>query len=291
MNAPARRLLIVTATLMASLSALFIRWSDAPSMVMVFYRMFFASLVVVPVTLVMFRGDLLGMRREDLLLSILSGIVFAVHFATYFESLDHISIASCLVLTDTAVFFVALIMAVFFGESMSRKGWAIVAVTFGGCVLISLSDMNLGTGLLGDALALVSALAFALNTIFGRKVRGRVSTMAYTSVLYSTAALVSLLVVAMDDITALDCGTNNLLCGLGLAVFCTLLGHSIFNWGLKFEKAAFVALTTLLEPVFGTMMGMIVFGEVPSALVVAGGAVVLVGVYLFSRVTEPEEAS
>ncbi len=290
MNTASRRLLIVLATLMASLSAVFIRWSDAPSMVMVFYRMFFASLVVVPVTLVMFRDDLLGMKREDLLLSILSGVVFAVHFAAYFESLDHISIASCLVLTDTAVFFVALIMAVFFGESMSRKGWGLIALTFGGCVLISLSDMNLGTGLLGDGLALLSALAFALNTIFGKKVRGSVSTMAYTSVLYSTAALVSLIIVAADNVTALDCGTDNLLCGLGLAVFCTLLGHSIFNWGLKYEKAAFVALTTLLEPVFGTAMGLMLFGEVPSALVLAGAAVVLVGVYLFSRVTAPKES-
>lgn len=290
MSPASRRLLIVAATLMASLSALFVKWSDAPSMVLVFYRMFFASAVVVPVTLVLCRKDLLGMGREDLLLSILSGIVFAVHFATYFESLDHISIASCLVLTDTAVFFVAVIM-VFFGESLSRKGWGIIAVTFGGCVMISLSDMSLGTGLMGDGLALVSALMFALNTIIGRRVRGRVSTLAYTSVLYSTAALVSLVIIAADDITSLDCGTNNLLCGLGLAVFCTLLGHSVFNWGLRFEKAAFVALTTLLEPVFGTAMGMVLFGEMPSLLVLAGGAVVLAGVYLFARVTAPEESA
>lgn len=290
MSPASRRLLIVAATLMASLSALFVKWSDAPSMVLVFYRMFFASAVVVPVTLVLCRKDLLGMGREDLLLSILSGIVFAVHFATYFESLDRISIASCLVLTDTAVFFVAVIM-VFFGESLSRKGWGIIAVTFGGCVMISLSDMSLGTGLMGDGLALVSALMFALNTIIGRRVRGRVSTLAYTSVLYSTAALVSLVIIAADDITSLDCGTNNLLCGLGLAVFCTLLGHSVFNWGLRFEKAAFVALTTLLEPVFGTAMGMVLFGEMPSLLVLAGGAVVLAGVYLFARVTAPEESA
>ena len=291
MNTAVRRTVIVSATLMASLSALFVRWSDAPSMVLVFYRMFFASAVVVPATLILCRDDLLGMRREDVLLSILSGIVFAVHFATYFESLDHISIASCLVLTDTAVFFVGVIMAVFFGESVSKKGWAIIAMTFGGCMIISLSDMNLGTGLLGDGLALISAFMFALNTIFGRKVRGRVSTLAYTSVLYSTAALVSLIIIAADDISALDCGTNNLLCGLGLAVFCTLLGHSIFNWGLKFEKAAFVALTTLLEPVFGTAMGLVLFGEVPGILVLVGGVVVLAGVVLFSKVTEPEESS
>ena len=61
MESAQRRMLIVAASLMVSFSAIFVRWSDAPSAVMVFYRMLFASLVIVPVALVRCRKDLFSM--------------------------------------------------------------------------------------------------------------------------------------------------------------------------------------------------------------------------------------
>jgi drug/metabolite transporter (DMT)-like permease len=217
-------------------------------------------------------------------------VVFAVHIAAFFESLNHVSIASCLVLTDTAVFFVALFMMVFFKEAVSRKGWAIIALTFGGCVLITVSDMTGENGLLGDMLALLSSVLFAVYAMVGRRVRSRVSTLVYTSILYSSAAVTSFTIIAVSDLPSMACGPNDLLLGLGLAVCCTIFGHTVYNWGLRFEKAAFVAITTLLEPVFGTFLGFLIFGEVPGILVVMGSAVVLLGVYLFSLDTSPERA-
>jgi len=72
-------------------------------------------------------------------------------------------------------------------------------------------------------------------------------------------------------------------------VCCTVLGHTVYNWGLKYEKAAFVAITTLLEPVFGSFLGFLVFGEVPGIVVIVGSAIVLLGVYLFSVENAPED--
>ncbi|AGI48433.1 Permeases of the drug/metabolite transporter (DMT) superfamily [Thermoplasmatales archaeon BRNA1] len=288
MDTGQRRAAIICASVMVSFSAIFYRLSDAPSMVMVFYRMLFASAIIVPVALWKCRGEFASMERRDVLVSILSGIVFAVHLATYFESLDRVSIASCLVLTDTAVFFVALIMIVFFGESVSRRGWGIMALTFGGCVIIAIDDMSGDSGIIGDGLALFSSLLFAVYAIIGRRVRGRMSTLAYTAILYSSAALTSLVMVASGDAGELDCGTENLLYALGLAVFCTIFGHTVYNWGLRYEKASFVAITTLLEPVFGSVLGLAVFGEIPGALVIAGSAVVLIGVYMFSCESRPQ---
>ena len=282
MESAQRRMLIVAASLMVSFSAIFVRWSDAPSAVMVFYRMLFASLVIVPVALVRCRKDLLSMGWEDLLLSAISGVLFSFHFLAYFSSLGLVSIASSTVLADTAVFFVAAMMVLVFKERISRRNWVVMAVTFGGCALIACGDSAVEFGFLGDALALASSAMFAVYAIIGRKVRGNVSTLAYTSVVYVSAALTALVCVCAEDCTALDCGYRNLLCALGLAVFCTLLGHTVYNWGLKYESPAFVAITTLLEPVFGSVLGLFIFGEVPGALVVLGSVIVLAGIYLFS---------
>ncbi len=289
MDAPARRMIIIGASVMVSFSAIFFRLSDSPTMVMTFYRMLFASAVIVPLALWRCRGELLSMDRHDMLMSALSGVVFAVHIAAYFESLNHVSVASCLVLTDTAVFFVALFMMLFFKESVSRKGWGIMALTFGGCVLIAVSDFSGENGLLGDMLALLSSLLFAVYAILGRRVRSRASTLAYTSILYVSAAVTSLLIVlASGDAGCMFSDGEDVLLGLGLAVCCTIFGHTVYNWGLRYEKAAFVAITTLLEPVFGSMLALIIFGEVPGVLVIVGSVIVLVGIYLFSADTEPE---
>ena len=287
MESAQRRMLIVAASLMVSFSAIFVRWSDAPSAVMVFYRMLFASLVIVPVALVRCRKDLLSMGWEDFLLSVISGVLFSFHFLAYFASLGLVSIASSTVLADTAVFFVAAMMVLVFKERISRRNWVVMAVTFGGCALIACGDSAVEFGFLGDALALASSAMFAVYAIIGRKVRGSVSTLAYTSVVYVSAALTALVCVCTEDCTALDCGYRNLLCALGLAVFCTLLGHTVYNWGLKYESPAFVAITTLLEPVFGSVLGLFIFGEVPGALVVLGSVIVLAGIYLFSASDRP----
>lgn len=288
MDANMRRAAIIGASVMVSFSAIFYRMSDSPPMVMVFYRMLFATAIILPFAFLKNGKSALRINVSDMLMSMVSGIVFAIHLAAYFGSLEYVSIASCLVLTDTAVFFVALFMMAIFRETVSGKEWGIMALTFAGCVLIAVGDSEIEGGLLGDSLALLSSVLFAVYAIIGRGVRSRISTLAYTSLLYGSATITSLIIAAVSDASALDCGTNDILMGLGLAVFCTVFGHTVYNWGLKYEKASFVAVTTLLEPVFGTLLGLMIFADVPGMIVVIGSVIVLAGVYLFSAADRPD---
>ena len=73
------------------------------------------------------------------------------------------------------------------------------------------------------------------------------------------------------------------LTALGMAVCCTLLGHNVFSWGLKYLPPAFIATVKLMEPVFASVWGLLLFGERPGWLTVAGGAAVLLGVGLYAR--------
>ena len=78
------------------------------------------------------------------------------------------------------------------------------------------------------------------------------------------------------------------LCAFGMAFFCTLLGQSLYSWGVKYESPTFIAVIGLGEPVFGALLGLIILGEIPATMVLIGSAVVLAGMYLFSIYTEKD---
>lgn len=84
---------------------------------------------------------------------------------------------------------------------------------------------------------------------------------------------------------------NDYLAGAGLALFCTLLGHSVFSWGLKYESPAYVSTVKLLEPVFSTIMGVIFFNEISTWQVVLGGILVIFGIAWYSLRGEQTETS
>ena len=75
---------------------------------------------------------------------------------------------------------------------------------------------------------------------------------------------------------------------LGMAVLCTLMGHSVFTWGLKYLSPAYISTVKLLDPVFSAAWGLLLFGEIPTVQVIVGGVIVVAGVFLYGRATEEE---
>jgi len=270
-----------------SSSAILVRLSTAPSLIMALYRMTFAALLMAPVVLMRNWPELRGLRRREILLCLTSGFFLGLHFASYFTALRATSIASAVVLVDTEVFFVAIASALILRQKLSKEAWIAVLITFFGSVVVAMADMAVGAdALIGDLIALAGAVFVGVYTMIGAVCRRSVSTSAYTFLVYLSAS-VTLLVIALVSHTPLTgYGAVNYATGLGLAVFCTLLGHSVFSWGLKYFPPAFVSTAKLLEPVLASIYGMILFTEIPGLLVVAGGAMVIVGVAMYARIAE-----
>lgn len=274
-----KKLIIILGVVGASLSAILVRYSDAPSTVLVFYRMFFAVVLLLPALL---KGGIKEYKNtgfKNIFLCIISGLFLGLHFSFYFESLKHTSISSSVVLVDTEVFFVALGGMLFLKERLSKIGWLCIALTFAGSVVVALGDMS-GGGLYGDMLALAGAVCVGIYTLIGRKMRKVMSTTPYSWIVYLVAAVVVLTASFASKNYIIPVSGKNLLIGLGLTVFCTLLGHSIFSWGLKYEKAAFVSTAKLLEPVFASIIGIFVFSELPTVTTIIGGVLIIIGIVI-----------
>ena len=274
-----KKLIIILGVLGVSFSAIFVRMSTVSSMTLALNRVLFAAIIMCPVVLLRSRAELKNLKLRAFLMCAASGIFLGEHLICFFEAVKQTGIASATVLVDTEVFFVAVIMLMGFKEKIKALGWIGIAVTFAGSVLIALADAHQGGGsITGDIFALVGAVLVAVYTVLGRLCRRTVSTTVYTFLVYSFAAVTILIAALASGVSPVIRDTHNLLLALGLTVFCTILGHSVFSWGLKYEKASFVSVAKLLEPVFSSVLGVFLFAEVPAQLVILGGCCIILGI-------------
>lgn len=280
-----KHLIVLLGVAGVSLSPVFRRYSTGPSIILALYRVAFAALILTPYVLARHRRELFHLKRRELLLCVCSGIFLGLHFSAYFESLRLTSIAVAAVLVNTEALFVTLGSVVFLGSRLGRKAWLAVFITFAGSVVVALGDLAGGGSLTGNLLALLGALMGAAYTLVGTVCRrGGISNTVYTYLLYLSAALTVLVVSLASGLALTGYEPVNLLTTLGMAVFCTLMGHSVYSWGLKYLPASFISTAKLMEPVLAAIWGLLLFAERPSLPVVAGGAVVILGIALYSRV-------
>ena len=279
-------IMIVVGVIGISLSSIFVKYSQAPSAVTAAYRLLWTVLLMTPVVLGKkeVRKELLRTEKKTVLLSILSGIFLAIHFALWFESLRHTSVASSTTIVCTEVIWVALGFCLFLKGRLSWKAVAAIAVTLVGSGLIAYADSGSGAHLKGDILALLAAIAVAVYMLIGRVVRTGVSTSVYTYLVYVSCGVRLLILCLAQGYNLLAYGLSPVIVGLLLAVFSTILGHSIFSWCLKFFSPAFVSASKLCEPVVAAILAGFLFSEIPNWIQVAGGVLILGGVLWYSHI-------
>ncbi|MBE6113193.1 MAG: DMT family transporter [Peptococcaceae bacterium] len=284
-------IMIVIGVLGISLSAIFVKYSTAPSAVTAAFRLGWTVLLMSPVVWAKreVREELLHVNKRELGLSVLSGLFLAIHFVLWFESLQHTSVASSTSIVCTEVIWVALGFCLFLKGTLSKQAVLAIIIAFAGSVVIAYSDSSAGGAhLYGDILALVSAVAVAVYTLLGRIVRNNVSTSVYTYVVYVSCAAVLLGTCMVQSYPLFGYGMSAVIVGLLLSVFSTILGHSIFSWCLKYFSPAFVSASKLCEPVAASIMAVFLFRELPSVLQIFGGAMIIGGVYYYSKIEKTE---
>ena len=279
-------IMIVIGVLGISLSSIFVKYSTAPSAVTAAFRLLWTVLFLTPVVLGRrsVRKELMALPRKLVFLSCLSGLFLAIHFVLWFESLRHTSVASSTTIVCTEVIWVCLGFCLFLKGKLSIRAICAIAVTLAGSGLIAYADSGSGAQFYGDMLALLAAVAVAVYTLIGRVVRNHASTTVYTYMVYTACAAVLAATCALQGAPLFGYGPSPILVGALLALFSTILGHSIFSWCLKFFSPSFVSASKLCEPVAAALMAAFLFGEIPVPLQLLGGALILGGVCWYSRI-------
>ena len=278
------QVMIVIGVLGIGMSAIFVKYSAAPSAVTAAWRLLWTVALMSPVVWgkKSVRKELRSTDKKTVILSLLSGVFLAVHFVLWFESLQHTTVAASTVIVCTEVIWVSIGFCLFMKGRITPKAILAIGITLVGSVLIALADMSAGGQLYGDLLSLLAAVAVAVYMLLGRAVRESASTTVYTYLVYSACAVGLLLLTLAQGESLISHGPSAVIVGLLLSVFSTILGHSIFSWCLKYFSPSFVSASKLLEPVVAALFAVILFGEVPTLLQGIGAVIILAGVFYYS---------
>ena len=291
---------LVIAILAVSTSSIFIRFAqeEAPSLVIAALRLTFATLLLAPIALLRHRTELISLPRRDLFLAVFSGLFLAVHFATWISSLEYTTVASSVVFVSTGPLWVALLAPIFLNESLTRAAIAGLGLAILGGVVIAFSDVCTwnqglhcpqmgqilqGPTMWGNFLALVGAWAVSGYIIIGRKVRSGISLIPYIFLVYGVSAIALIVVMFAAGESPRGYPTQTYGWIFLLALFPQLIGHSTYNWALRFLPASIVAITTLAEPVGSAVLAYFILSETPTTGVLLGGLLILIGIYLAAR--------
>lgn len=282
-------IMIIVGVMGISLSSIFVKYSTAPSAVTAAYRLIWTILLMSPVTFGKseIRQELFHVSTRNLMLSCLSGVFLAFHFTLWFESLKHTTVASSTTIVCTEVIWVSIGYALLLKGRMGLRAILAIVVTMIGSAMIAFSDSSAGGAhLYGDFLSLLAAITVAAYVLIGRVVRETVSTTVYTFIVYSSCAVVLLLFCLIQGNGLYGYGVSGIIVGLLLAIFSTILGHSIFSWCLKYFSPSFVSASKLCEPVVAAMLAGFLFREFPTSLQLLGGIMILAGVFYYSILEE-----
>lgn len=294
-------LILVIGILAVSTASIFIRLAqeEAPSIVIATYRMTLAGLMLAPFALPGAMQSIRALSSRQRGLIVLAGIFLAIHFATWITSLEYTTVASSVVLVTTTPLWVAILSPLVLKERMRREIWlGLFLAMFGGALVglqeactyqagqfqcLPIRELVGGRALMGNALALLGAFTAAGYMLIGRQVRPVLSLISYTFWVYSISAAALLLLIAVSGQPMTGFSTRTYLWFVLLALIPQVIGHSSFNWALKYLPAAFVSLALLGEPVGTTILAVIFLREVPGLMEIIGGVMILTGIFLASR--------
>jgi drug/metabolite transporter (DMT)-like permease len=267
-----------------SFAAIFIRLADAPPLVIASYRLTLAALILAPVGLLRRWPEFRGLDRNDLLWAVLSGVFLTLHFVFWIASLEYTTVASSVVFCATNPLFAGVAAHLLRQDRLSPVGFAGIVLAVLGGSIIGWGDIAVGgPNLWGDFLALLGAAMAAGYFMAGRRLRPKVSLLAYVSIVYSIAAVGALLVSALTRQTMSGYSTSTYAMLVMLAVGPQIIGHSSLNWALRHLSASAVGVATLGEPVGSTMLAYLILEELPTLLKMGGAILILAGIYFSLR--------
>lgn len=276
-------LAIGVAMVSISFASIFIKWSESAPFVIASYRLGLTCLILLPV-LVYSGGikSILGFSRDEWALVILSGVALSFHFGLWIVSLSLTLVSTSVILVTSHPIFVAAVSHFIMKEYVRKVAAVGIAIAFAGVCVISINDYTVGgDSLVGDLLAFLGGLCAGIYFLSGRVARRTVPLTPYVFSVYGLSALILFVsaVAVGDDFIVTDGRELTLL--LLMAVVPTIFGHTMFNYALKKVPAHIVSTSVLGEPVGATLLAYLLLpGEVPSAWIILGGALVVGGLYV-----------
>ena len=271
------------AVVAVSFSAILIRWSDADFLAIAAGRMLISAVLLAPFAMVMYRAELFSLARRDVAIMVGIGAVLATHFSLWIASLDLTSVASSVVLVTAHPILVGLVGHFFMSERLSRLNAVGIAIGLMGVIILTQGDAGAGSDtLVGDLLAFLGGVAAGVYILAGRQTRKRISLPVYAFIVYASCAVFLMVGVVFTGTELFTLPADEWWLFLLMALGPSILGHTMYNWTLRYVPASVVSVSLLGEPVGSSLLAALLLSEVPPEYTMIGGAIILVGIVMAS---------
>jgi drug/metabolite transporter (DMT)-like permease len=262
-------------------AAIFVRWADAPGAVTAFYRMLIGSTLITPFFLagkLRSRGKL---SRRGTLMAVLGGTLFGCDMAIWMTAVGISGATMPTLMANTAPVWVGLGALVIMKERQTAGFWLGLLMSVGGAALVFGHDLGSAAGLgLGVPMGLVAALFYAGFYLATQEGRRYLDTLSYLwiSTLAAAGALLVINLALDRPLSGYDRPTY--LSFLALGGLVQFAGWLLINFAQGYIRASVVSPVLLGQPVLTALLAVPLLGESFSVLHLAGGLVVLAGVYI-----------
>ncbi|OSX93265.1 EamA/RhaT family transporter [Bacillus cereus] len=267
-----------------STSAIFVKLADAPAAIIAFYRLLFATVILLP--LLLFnkknRNELKTLSKEQWGFGFLSGLFLAAHYVLWFESLQYTSVASSTVIVTLQPLF-SMIGGYFLFKERFTKGAVIgCLIAISGSIVIGWQDFQIsGDALYGDILAFMAAGIITAYFFISQHIRKNLSLIPYSVISYGSSACFLGIFAYMQQQSFIHYATQTWLSFIGLAFIATILGQTIFNWLLKWMSATVISMSILGETIGTCVLAYFILSETITLQQALGISIIFIGLALF----------
>ncbi len=282
--------LLLVGVFFLATSAVFVKLANAPSAIIAFYRLGITSAILIPIVLFNknMRKEILSLSKRQIILTIISGMVLAVHYVLWFESMIYTSVASATVLVTLQPVFAVVGCYYLYHERLSKRSVLGIVIAIIGSTIIGWGDFQLGgQAFYGDILALISAVVITIYFLIGQSVRKNVSVLTYSMLGYLSSSVFLLFYGVNQNLPFIGYSQSTWLMFICLALLSTLLGQMVLNWVIKWLSTSVVSVGILSETIWAVLLSYLILNEKLTMIQGIGIAIILVGLIYFSVYNKP----
>lgn len=270
-------LLLNLSVMLFGLSSVIGKFVEA-SPVMVAWGRVVTSVIILFIIMRFKKNDFTLENKKDILLAILGGIILAVHWTTFFQSVQVASVAIGTITFSTFPLFLIFLEPVIFKERFQKKNLLYVILILIGVIITIPEFSTKNTMTVGIIWGMTSSLTYALLTLINRSLSSRYKGIKIS--LYEQAAAA----VALFPVMLLTYRQPSLVDVIGISaigIFCTAIGYSLFVSAQRYVTAQQAGIFSSMETVYGILFAFIFLRNTPTLREILGG-LIIVGVAVFS---------
>lgn len=258
-----------------------------PASIIASYRLFFALIILWPITFLYRQNELKNIRKNDWFKLAFAGVLYAVYLGLWFHALQFLSVTSAVLILSLQPVFLLIASMLFLKERYSTGAWISILITLVGGSLIVWGDYKfLDRGVYSSFILFIGLIVITTYQITIQRVKRSLSFVTYLTILYTIAFVILIPYNLFQAHSYLDFTLNEWGYLLLLGIVPTFLGFGLFNWALRWLRAQTVSASLVLEPMIAATLAYYFLHEIIAPYQWLGGAVIVFGLLLFIMSTK-----